>query len=226
MADDEKYLVPTDKTAGDYVYAAVKAGLASLPVAGGAASELFVTVVTPPLQKRQTEWMHDMGEGLRRLEQERGIDLAALAENDQFIDIVMSASAAALKTSSHRKREALKNAVLNVAAGDSPEESLAQVFVALVDQFTEWHLKILKLFQNPRAYPSDSNLITSSLERTLLNAFPELKGQGVLYEQVWADLNERGLVNTPGLKGMMTADGALAKRTTERGDRFLAFVEA
>jgi hypothetical protein len=28
------------------------------------------------------------------------------------------------------------------------------------------------------------------------------------------------------LKGMMTADGALAKRTTERGNRFLAFVEA
>jgi hypothetical protein len=47
-----------------------------------------------------------------------------------------------------------------------------------------------------------------------------------LYEQIWTDLNERGLVNTPGLKGMMTADGALAKRTTERGDRFLAFVEA
>ena len=101
MSDDEKYLVTTDKSAGDYVYAAVKAGLASVPVAGGAASEIFVAVVTPPLEKRRTEWMHDVGEGLRRLEQERGIDLAALAENDQFIDIVMSASAAALKTSSH-----------------------------------------------------------------------------------------------------------------------------
>jgi hypothetical protein len=226
VADDEKYLVPTDKSAGDYVYAAVKAGLASVPVAGGAASEIFVAVVTPPLEKRRTEWMHDVGEGLRRLEQERGIDLAALAENDQFIDIVMSASAAALKTSSHRKREALKNAVLNVAAGDSPEESLAQVFVALVDQFTEWHLKILKLFQNPRPYVSNTNLMSSSLNRTLLDVFPELKDQSMLYEQIWTDLSERGLVNTPGLKGMMTADGALAKRTTERGDRFLAFVEA
>jgi hypothetical protein len=84
----------------------------------------------------------------------------------------------------------------------------------------------LKLFQNPRAYGSNTNLVTSSLNRTLLDAFPELEDQSMLYEQVWADLNERGLVNTPGLKGMMTADGALDKRTTERGDRFLAFVEA
>lgn len=226
MGEDDNYLVPVDKTAGDYVYATVKAGLASIPVGGGAASELFAVVITPPLEKRRDEWMHKVGEGLRRLEQERGVDLAALAENDQFVDIVMSASAAALKTSSQRKREALKNAVLNVASGDSPEESLAHVFVQLVDQFTEWHLKILKLFQNPRARVSNDNLMSSSLIRTLLDAFPDLEGQNVLFEQVWADLNERGLVNTPGLKGMMTADGALAKRTTERGDRFLAFVEA
>jgi hypothetical protein len=84
----------------------------------------------------------------------------------------------------------------------------------------------LKLFQYPRAYVSNTNLMSSSLNRTLLDAFPELKDQSMLYEQIWTDLSERGLVNTPGLKGMMTADGALAKRTTERGDRFLAFVEA
>jgi hypothetical protein len=226
MGEDDRYLAPIDRSAGDYVYAAVKAGLASIPVGGGAASELFVTVITPPLEKRRNEWMREVGEGLRRLEQDREIDLAALAENDQFIDIVMSASVAALKTSSQRKREALRNAVLNVASGNSPEESLAQVFVQIVDQFTEWHLRILKLFQNPRAYGSNTNLVTSSLNRTLLDAFPELEDQSMLYEQVWADLNERGLVNTPGLKGMMTADGALDKRTTERGDRFLAFVEA
>jgi hypothetical protein len=197
-----------------------------MPVGGGAASELFAVVISPPLEKRRDEWMREVGEGLRRLEQERGIDLAALAENDEFVDIVMSASAAALKTSSQRKREALKNAVLNVASGDSLEDSLAQVFIQLVDHFTEWHLKILKLFQNPRAYVFNDHLVWSSLIRTLLDAFPDLEGQNVLFEQVWADLNERGLVNTPGLKGMMTADGALDKRTTERGDRFLAFVEA
>jgi hypothetical protein len=177
MGEDDNYLVPIDKTAGDYVYAAVKAGLASIPVGGGAASELFAVVITPPLEKRRDEWMREVGEGLRRLEQEREIDLAALAENDQFVDIVMSASAAALKTSSQRKREALKNAVLNVASDNSPEESLAQVFVQLVDQFTEWHLKILKLFQNPRAHVFNDNLVSSSLIRTLLDAFPDLEGQ-------------------------------------------------
>ena len=226
MGEDEKYLAPTDKTTGDYVHAAAKAGLSSIPVVGGAAAEVFVAIVAPPIERRRDEWMREVGEGLLRLEQERGVDLDALKGNDEFIDIVMSASAAALKTSSRRKREALKNAVLNVASGESPEESLAQVFVALVDHFPEWHLKILKLFQDPGAYPSNPGLVSSSLNTTLLNAFPELRGQDMLYEQVWADLNDRGLVNTPGLRGMMTADGALAKRTTQRGDIFLAFVEA
>jgi hypothetical protein len=52
LGEDDNYAVPIDKTAGDYVYAAVKAGLASIPLGGGAASELFTVVITPPLEKR------------------------------------------------------------------------------------------------------------------------------------------------------------------------------
>ena len=222
MADENKYKAPVDKTVGDYAHTVAKAGISGIPLVGGPAAEVFAAVVAPPLEKRRNTWMQEVGEGLRRLE-DRGKDLAELRENEEFIDIAMSATAAALKTANARKRTALKNAVLNTAAGSSPEESLAQVFVALVDRFTEWHLKILKVFQNPALRIP---LGVRSVAGVLVRAYPELESRRPFYEQVWRDLYQNGLVDSDSdiLFGGMTPDGALAKRTTKFGDQFLAFV--
>ncbi len=227
---DDKRQAPTSKTAGDHVHSIAKAGLSSIPVVGGASSELFASVVTPPLEKRRNAWMEEVGERLRQLE-DKGLDLATLRDNDEFIDIVMSASAAALKTASEEKRAALRNAVINTASGQTPKESLAQVFISLVDSFTEWHLRILRLFQDPPGWAQTDghdfgSPMTSSLAATLVGAYPELKDRRAFYDQVWRDLHQRGLVNTDSLSGMMTASGAMAKRTSDLGDRFLAFIES
>ena len=227
--EDDKRPTPTSKTTGDQLHSMAKAGLSSIPVVGGAASELFASLVTPPLEKRRNAWIEEVGERLRQLE-DNGLELATLRDNDEFIDIVMSASTAALKTANEEKRAALRNAVINTASGQTPEESLAQVFISLVDSFTEWHLKILSLFQDPCQWAvthgHDFGLpATSSLAGTLVGAYPELKNRQAFYDQVWRDLHQRGLVNTDNLCGMMTASGAMAKRTSDLGDRFLAFIE-
>ncbi len=227
--EDDKRPTPTSKTTGDLVHSMGKAGLSSIPVVGGAASELFASLVTPPLEKRRNAWMEEVGERLRQLE-DNGLELATLRDNDEFIDIVMSASTAALKTSNKEKRAALRNAVINTASGQTPEESLAQVFISLVDSFTEWHLKILSLFQDPCQWAvthgHDFGLPrTGSLAGTLVGAYPELKNRQVFYDQVWRDLHQRGLVNTDNLSGMMTPSGVMEKRTSDLGDRFLAFIE-
>lgn len=56
-------------TKGDIIYATVKAGLGSIPVLGSAATELFGLVVTPPLDKRRQEWMNEVAERLKELEE-------------------------------------------------------------------------------------------------------------------------------------------------------------
>src|SRR5687768_17141556 len=125
MAAKRKYDPPETST-GDHGHALTRAGLGSLPYVGSAAVELFGSLMMPPLQKRQREWMEEIGEGLRALEA-KGVNLDELRDNEAFIDTVLHASQAALRTSVKEKREALRNAVLNSALPHAPDESRRQL---------------------------------------------------------------------------------------------------
>ena len=108
MTDD--YSLP-EPTKGDAAIA--RAGLGAIPVGGAAAIELLNAIVTPPLERRRQEWMERIGNALKRLEEEKGIILEKLQNNDAFVDIALQASQTALRTSQEEKLDALKNAVLN-----------------------------------------------------------------------------------------------------------------
>lgn len=229
MSDDKGQL-PKTKSAGDYAHSGAKTLLSAIPFVGGAAAELFATVIGPSLATRRDMWLEGLAERLAVLEC-KGLDLAALRDNDEFIDIVMIASAAAIKTSNEKKREALRNAVINTALGRTPEESLAQIFVSLIDGFTEWHLKVLKLFENPSEWAEAhgrrfGTTVNSSIHEALVGAYPELVDRKPFYGQVWRDLYQRGLVSIDEVLVVLTPGGALEKRTTDLGDAFLRFIEA
>ena len=228
MTDDHGHK-PPKSSSGDVVHAIAKAGLSSVPLVGSAASELFALIVTPPLEKRRQKWMEEIGQALQQLESKRGVRLEDLQNDDTFIDTVMSASQAAIRTSREEKREALRNAVINAALPGSPDDSTQQTFVALVDQFTEWHLRLLKLFEDPRGWAKRHHvtfpsLMAGSPANILEAAYPDLRGKQEFYGQIWKDLHQRGLVNTDSLGGLMSGEGAVAKRTNALGDQFLRFI--
>jgi hypothetical protein len=218
---DDGYTVPK-KTAGDVAHAAVKAVLAAVPVVGGSGVELFQFVIQAPLEKRRVEWMERIGQGLARLEA-KGIDIAGLCESEEFVSAVMYGSQIALRTHQEKKLEALRNAILNVAACSAPEEALQLMFLNFVDEFTEWHLKILKLFQAPPPMP---NVPMGALSHVLETAFPELSGQREFYDSVWRELYLRSLVGAETLHAMASGSGLAQKQTTPIGDKLLAFIEA
>ena len=161
MTQKQKY-EPPKPGKGDVVHAVVRAGLSSIPAVGGPAVELFQMVFAPPLEKRRDEWMNQVGEALRDLEQERGIRLEDLQANDVFIDTVLQATQIAFRSSQEEKRGALRNAIYNAALSNPPEQSLQQIFLDLIDSFTVWHLRILKLFDNP---PQWLKKITTASQR-------------------------------------------------------------
>jgi hypothetical protein len=125
--------------------------------------------------------------------------------------------------------EALRNAVLNAALSGAPDESLQQMFLTWVDRFTVWHLRILKYFDNPlAAIQASGNRWDRSgiaqMDEALTLAFPKLHGRKELYTQFYQDLHSCGLTTTPSLGGVMSAQGAVASRTTPLGKQFLRFI--
>ena len=161
-----------------------------------------------------------VGEKLQELE-DRGVDISKLQDNEEFITAAMHASQLAMRTHQKEKREALRNALMNIATGHSPEEALQHMFFNWIDTMSSLHIQILKLFQAP---PAPANVMMGGLSTVLEHNIPALRGSTHIYGQVWKDLYIRGLVNTDGLNVTMYGPGLAEKRTTRLGDEFLRFI--
>jgi hypothetical protein len=173
--------------------------------------------------------MEEIAEALQKLTAEKEIGLDRLKDDPAFIDCVLQATQAAIRSHRQTKHDALRNAVLNSALPGSPDSSTQLMFISFIDRFTEWHIRILFLFSDPPRWATKHSFVfpevtAGGLSHIVLNAFPELNGREPFYQQIWTDLNGSGLLNTPSMGGTMTWNGLLAKRTTEFGDQFLRFI--
>lgn len=218
----EGTLKSPESSKGDTAHALAKAGIAAIPIIGGSAAEVFRLVVEPPLVRRREEWMKEVGERLVALEGQ-GLNLQELQNDDRFISAVMHATHIAIRTHEETKLEALRNAIDNVAQGQSPEEALQHSFLDTVDALSELHIRILRIFENPTPPP---NLGMGGLSHVLEHNIPELRGRREVYDQLWRDLYFRGLVAIDGLHSTMSGRGLAERRTTKLGDMFLEFISS
>jgi hypothetical protein len=217
------------KTSGDYAVAAAKSILGALPVLGSTAAEIFGLIVTPPLEKRKIQWMNEIAERLAELEKSKEINIAELANNELFIDVVMQASSLAIKTSQNEKLEAFKNAILNTAVNSSISDAKAHIFLSQLDKFTDWHVKIIVLLENPENWFRKANrtfpaYIALSLSNIIKEAYPELKDEDSFLDIIWNDLKVAGFHNSGDLKTTMSGNGLATKKTTKLGDEFLNYI--
>ena len=216
----------------DHAHLAIKAALSALPVLGGPAAELFAVIIAPPLARRRDEWLQGLAEGIAALK-ERIADFSpeSLANNEAFVSVTMQASRAALQTHQKEKLEALRNGVLNVAAGRAPDEDEQAVFLWYIETLTTWHIRMLQFFEAPMRMAAARGARTDysfagALAQSLEEVFPDLRGRREFYDQIARDLQARGFLNSSAdvLHVMMTGSGMGAKRTTDTADRFLAFI--
>jgi hypothetical protein len=103
------------------------------------------------------------------------------------------------------------------------------MFLQFVDNFTSWHLRILKFFDDPQEWGKQHSvkfqeLMAGALTNILNDAFPELGGRREFYDQVVRDLNTRGLLGIDSLHTTMTGRGLFGSRTTDLGKQFLKFI--
>ncbi len=218
------------KSIGDVAHALTKAGMSQIPIVGAPAAEIFALIVTPSYERRRDEWIESIGNGLKELAQKvEGFRIEELSQNETFITTVTHASQAAIRNHQKEKLEALRNAVLNAALPNAPEEDLQLMFLNFVDAFTPWHLAILKFFDNPREWGNKHGIkypsfMAGSPSTVLEMTFTELQGKNEKYDLFAKDLFARGLLSIDSLHTTMTKAGMFTSRTTALGQQFLSFI--
>jgi hypothetical protein len=234
---DQSYDVPEEapeERTADLLQKLAKMGTSGVPVVGGPVAE-FIGLLQPSVERRRDDWVEDIAHELNRVRARvKDLEDRDIYDDEAFVSAVLNASSVAVRTHQTEKREALRNAVLNSALRNEPDEDLQAIFLALVDRFTPWHLRVLKLFDNPQEALRREGKDPGRWERQSLgggahvleDTFPELKGQREFYDQVFADLVAAGLMKQWSLHTTMTGSGLLARRTSDIGRRFLEFISA
>ena len=193
-----------------------------LPTATGLA--LLDLIVTPPLEKRREEWMREVSEALRTL---KGVTIEDLRDDPAFIDIIVSASQAAVRTSDLEKRKALRNAVVNAAGASNLSTDTKLLFVGLVDELTPLHLRVLDLVDEPLEWAKRHDhqfpkVASTGRMLVITHAFQELKGDYDLVLLLWRRLWNHGLVSIESLGATTTTP--FEQMTSSFGRSFLRFI--
>jgi hypothetical protein len=198
-----------------------KTALSVIPVGGTLISCVWDAVKGNAAQKRLDDWKEKVEERLSKVE----LSIDEIGSNEIFTSTIMRATDIAIKTMEETKREYLANAVLNSVYLEI-EESIVMMYLDMIDRYTEWHLKILCYFRNPKAYPGvdESQYYMGSPLHPMYSVFPELEKNSALVNRIIKDLYNDGVLNTENMNCSMTASGMVASRTTDLGNNFIKFI--
>lgn len=208
----------------------VDAAASLIPGGSYAAGQIARRLVAEPLEKRREEWFTAIGEGLGDLQERIGdFDPSALADNEDFVSTVYEATHLAMKTHREEKREALRNAVLNVAAGVSIDEVLRGAFFSAVERYSPLHIRVLKVLSDPnnfrQFFEGPVTVTMNSKSGLLRRLIPMTEVPTASLDRVLEDLDADKMTNGS-VHGSQSAHGLMSKTTTHIGDLFLKFISA
>ncbi len=212
----------------EFGYGVAKVTLGAIPGIGGAAQELLDKLVGSPLRRRQEEWFAALARGFAELAASvEGLNPETLAKDEVFVSTVARATQLALATHGEAKREALRNVVLNTAAGVRLDEALLGSFLSYVERFSEGHLKLLALLADPMADPAYAvaakKVYMGSVHGVVVESHPDLAQPAAVLDRLYEDLQREDLLGGS-FKAMMSASGVQSPQTTEYGRAFLDFI--
>lgn len=218
-----------ESTSGDKVLAVSKVLIDLIPMVGSSANDIIAMIITPPLQKRKDEWIKSIAEELIKIKEKvEGFKLEDLQNNETFVTTFMHATQTAIRNHQKEKLEALRNAVLNSTKINAPDEDLQLIFINLIDSLTQWHLRILKFFDDPKKWGNENGIsypeYSAGSPLNLLEiAFPELKSKKDFTSKIISDLNNSSLMDGS-VSVIMTVNGMYSSKTKKLGKQFLEFI--
>jgi hypothetical protein len=94
-------ITPPKKTKGDYVYDIAKAVAGTVPMAGSLLAGFIETIVIPPYQKKNEEYMSAVVDCIEELKLKvENFNIDDLKNNTKFQDAMLITAKAAMATSS------------------------------------------------------------------------------------------------------------------------------
>jgi len=217
--DGKSNLTVPSPSGVDIVHAIVKAGLSAVPGAGGPLAEMMQLFLGPAIERRREDWMRRVAAMLTTL-MANGLRADALQNDDRFISAVLQTTLIAQRTHNQEKLDALSSALSNIVTTQTPDEALESMFLGYIDSFTEWHIRILRVYEAP-----DPLSRFTEIGQVVERAYPELKGRPEIYETVWQDLLQKGLVDMQSLDGPINNVNSVSNRhATPLGGKFLRFI--
>lgn len=222
---------PDKKQTGDVACEVGKAIISAIPAVGGPLQVLFENIFRDPLEKRRQAWLEQLAGVVTELQEKiEGFTPEKLAENESFITVALQASQIAVRNHQEEKLSALRNAVLNSALPNPPEEDQQIIFLRLIDQLTPWHLRVLALLNNPEKWMQLQNIANpgwgmGGVSTVIEHCLPALRGKREIYDQIVRELQTEGLISQGQfLHITMTGNGMLQSRTSDLGQQFLRFI--
>lgn len=197
-----------------------------------AAQALIGAGLEAALEGRRKAWFGSLDEALTGLAGKvEGFDPERLAEDEALLSAVAFATRLALETHGAARLEALRNVVLNAAAGVVVDDVTHTTFMGLIDRFSDLHLRILRAMASPLTAPEIAALegggIGVSLEWVIRTAFLPVAPVYAVLAAI-KDLETAGLVQ-PLYKlqaAILTKDGPTGVCVTPAAERFLRFIAA
>ena len=121
-----------------------------VPVFGGTIAVALTVALNHKLNERRERWFTELAEAVEELQGRfDGFDPDSLAENEAFVDAVVTATRIVDRASQREKIEVLRNAVLNSALPAAPDQDIQQLYFALIDDLTPTHMRLLTLLDDP-----------------------------------------------------------------------------
>ncbi len=152
---------------------------------------ILVDFIKDPYARRHQQWMENISIGLGKLERRNILD--DLKTNDEFHSVLIQATLAALRTHQEEKITALRNAVVNTAAGIDISSDLKQLFVRYVDELTPSHITLLRFLSE-----NETKLAQTESFEILFRAFVSENSQPTIerdqFRLLCEDLKARVLV--------------------------------
>lgn len=224
-------------TLPDMLHTASTITLSFIPGAG----ELFNACVMAPAERRRNDWIESIENKLYELSAQFSDIIARIQNNEQAISVILTTSPIALKTHNPVKLEALRNIVINAVLQEDYEEYKFQMFLSFIDDFTEWHIRLLEYFSDPQKAVKKYNAnfdLSKQFHCLTMEPFKRIyplmnNSNSYQYLKIIVnDLHSKGLLlcnsdifsHSYMRNDLYKAGHPYTKRTTDFSDEFLKFI--